>query len=85
MPRCSRNFQDKVDRSKMNGKGRFTYKDGKWYEGEYVNDKKEGYGVYFWDSKTYEGEWKAGKMHSTGWLTNEKGRRKYQFNEVVRR
>ena len=30
----------------MHGKGQFVWPDGKTYEGEFVNEKKEGYGVY---------------------------------------
>jgi len=42
----------------MHGKGRYTWKDGRAYEGEYVDDKKHGFGVYTWpDGRRYEGEW----------------------------
>jgi hypothetical protein len=40
----------------MNGMGVFTWKDGKKYEGEYLNDKKHGYGRIVWpDGRVYEG------------------------------
>lgn len=32
----------------MHGKGVYTWKDGRKYEGEYINDKKHGNGVYTW-------------------------------------
>jgi hypothetical protein len=32
----------------MNGKGVFTWKDGRKYEGEYVDDKKQGKGTFEW-------------------------------------
>lgn len=32
----------------MHGKGVYTWKDGRVYDGEYVEDKKNGYGVYRW-------------------------------------
>ena len=32
----------------MNGKGIYKWIDGKMYEGEYINDKKHGYGVFTW-------------------------------------
>jgi MORN repeat. len=32
----------------MHGKGVFLFKDGRKYTGEYVEDKKEGYGVFEW-------------------------------------
>ena len=42
----------------MHGKGVFTYKDGKVYKGDYVNDKKEGHGVCEWpDGRSYDGSW----------------------------
>ena len=53
----------------MNGRGIYTWKDGRKYEGQYVNDKKHGYGVYVWpDGRSingnyleYEGFWSNGK------------------------
>lgn len=40
----------------MHGKGIFTWLDGRKYEGEYVNDLKEGYGVFSRsDGKVYDG------------------------------
>ena len=32
----------------MHGRGIFEWPDGRKYDGEYVNDKKEGYGVFEW-------------------------------------
>ena len=32
----------------MNGKGNFVFQDGREYDGEYINDKKEGYGEFKW-------------------------------------
>lgn len=32
----------------MDGKGEFTWSDGRKYVGEYVDDKKQGYGVFSW-------------------------------------
>ena len=35
--------------------------------GEYLNGKKEGFGVYVWgDGRRYEGFWKEGKQHGDG-------------------
>lgn len=40
----------------MNGKGLYKWPDGKYYLGEFKNDKKDGYGTYVWaDGKKYEG------------------------------
>lgn len=66
------------------GKGKFTYADGKTYEGDYLHNKKNGYGVYKWEGKVYEGPWVDGKMHGQGWLTNEFGRKKYEFRNGMR-
>jgi hypothetical protein len=32
----------------MHGRGTFTFKDGRKYIGEYIEDKKEGYGTFEW-------------------------------------
>jgi hypothetical protein len=46
----------------MNGNGKFTWPDGKQYDGEYVDDLKEGTGIFKWpDGKEYEGPWVKGK------------------------
>lgn len=38
--------------------GVYKLNDGSVYEGEFKNDKIEGYGKFIWsDNKTYEGEW----------------------------
>lgn len=46
----------------MNGQGKVIWKNGKSYEGNFVDDIREGYGVYKYDDvKKYEGMWKNGK------------------------
>lgn len=51
----------------MHGQGKFTWPDGRVYEGDYVLDKMEGYGIYTWtDGKQYEGQWLRGKHHGKG-------------------
>lgn len=46
----------------MEGKGIFKWPDGKKYDGEYVNNHKEGTGtMYNEDGSYYKGEWKNGK------------------------
>ena len=32
----------------MHGKGKIAWPDGREYEGDYVDDKKHGYGVFKW-------------------------------------
>jgi hypothetical protein len=56
-----------------NGQGRSVYADKTEYEGSFVNDVIEGYGVFKGQNQTYEGTWKNGKMHGTGkseWKNN---------------
>jgi hypothetical protein len=51
----------------MHGVGVYTWKDKKQYEGEYFDDKKQGYGKYIWpDGRLYRGYWKDGKQHGLG-------------------
>lgn len=46
----------------MHGFGIYAWKDGRKYEGEYLNDKKHGQGTYTWaDGRKYTGGWKSGK------------------------
>ena len=36
--------------------------DGKYYEGDFYDDKKQGLGVYNWpDRRQYDGQWVDGK------------------------
>lgn len=51
----------------MHGKGVFIWPDGRKYEGEYKNDKKEGYGEFEWnDGRKYKGKWINGKQNGEG-------------------
>mgnify|MGYP003440447615 CR=1 FL=1 len=46
----------------MHGHGLLVWKDGKQYEGDFVNDKREGTGKFTWaDGRVYMGEWLNGK------------------------
>ena len=45
----------------MHGRGVFTWPDGRNYEGDYVEDKKEGQGAFTWpDGRKFDGGWKNG-------------------------
>ena len=71
----------------MNGKGVFTWADGRRYEGEFKDDKREGYGEHFWpDGTKYKGNWVNGfqegkgscyKLETKNWIegTWKKGKR----------
>ena len=68
----------------MQGLGVALWADGRRYEGNYVSDKKHGYGIYKWREKrkTYEGGWKQGKQHGPGISVSADGTVSYaMFNE----
>ena len=56
----------------MVGKGVFIWvyyikshnqNDGKRYEGQYFDDKKEGQGTFYWpDGRQYKGQWKYDQL-----------------------
>ena len=49
--------------------GKFLWKNGNYYQGDFYNDIFNGYGIYRWGSeRTYEGNWKNGKMDGKGKL-----------------
>jgi len=51
----------------MHGRGVFSWKDGRKYTGEYVEDKKSGHGTFEWpDGRKYIGSWLNGKQHGEG-------------------
>ena len=48
-------------------KGKFTWTDGSFYDGEIKNNIFEGYGRFRWkEGREYIGFWKNGKMHGKG-------------------
>ena len=57
----------------MHGKGVFTWADGRKYEGEYYDDKKQGHGIFHWpDGRQYDGYWMSGKQQGVGIYFNAK-------------
>jgi hypothetical protein len=51
----------------MHGKGLFKWPDGTEYEGDYVNNLREGLGEYRWkNGKKFKGMFKGGKQHGKG-------------------
>lgn len=59
----------------MNGIGKFLWPDGYYYEGEYVNDIKEGKGKFVWpDRRVFQGIWKRGKRNGIGTMTFANGK-----------
>jgi hypothetical protein len=58
----------------MHGYGVFTWPDGRRYEGEYVDDKKQGRGMFQWsDGRKYIGGWYNGKQHGKGTYVSVNG------------
>ncbi|CAI2378864.1 unnamed protein product [Moneuplotes crassus] len=69
-------YQGQVNKKTGLKHGRGTYEwnsgDGKGarYVGDWVNDKKEGYGIYYYaNGDKYEGEWMKGNKHGLGVMT----------------
>ena len=61
----------------MHGEGEFSWDDGRFYKGSYVDDKKEGFEVFTWpDGRKYEGGWKNGLQHGQASYTTSKGETK---------
>jgi hypothetical protein len=47
----------------MSGKGKYTYPDGRKYEGEWLQEERSGQGTLtFPDGSKYEGQWLDGKQ-----------------------
>lgn len=63
----------------MHGYGEFRWIDGKKYAGFYIQDKKEGFGIYFWAKplRIYIGFWKNGKQDGIGKYFNGNKEPKY--------
>ena len=58
----------------MNGFGLFLWRDGRFYKGEYLEDKKHNYGIYYsHGNKKYEGFWYNGNQSKLGKLTKKDG------------
>ena len=50
------------------GKGKLTRPNGDTYEGDWKEDKREGFGIQFYKKSghKYEGMWKNGNIHGHG-------------------
>jgi hypothetical protein len=69
----------------MNGIG--IYINDITYEGEYKEDKRTGYGIYYWtDGRIYRGYWYNGSMHGLGiYTSSNKNKEKYGLWEMGKR
>ena len=46
----------------MHGPGFLKWNDGRSYNGEFFEDKKQGFGIFTWpDGRKYIGNWDKGK------------------------
>ncbi len=57
------------------GQGKIIYENGTTYEGQWVNGKYEGTGIYTWDKGSFVGTWKNGSYHGTGTMTWSDGQK----------
>ena len=61
---------DQNEAGQKHGVGRYTWKDGSYYDGQWKNDEREGKGKYTYPSGgVYDGEWKDSKPHGNGTYT----------------
>jgi hypothetical protein len=61
----------------MEGKGKMTWPDQSYYEGEFKNGKMEGRGTKVWASgNKFVGQWKNDVQHGTGVFYNFKDQTK---------
>lgn len=56
-----------------NGKGKFFYQEGSFYDGEWKNNNMHGYGkLYYSNGKlAYEGDWFIDQFHGRGKVFND--------------
>ena len=66
-----------MHRGKRNGKGRFYYKEGSYYDGDWLNNKMHGFGTLFYPngSVAYEGEWQNDEFNGKGIVYNDQQRK----------
>ena len=58
------------------GKGKFYYKEGSYYDGNWKTNKMDGYGVLYYPngSVAYEGEWREDEFDGKGTVFNDQQR-----------
>ena len=64
-------FIGELKNGKKEGKGTAYYNNGDKYEGEFKNDLRDGYWIYFYGNEKYKddvyiGYWKEGKFEGKG-------------------
>lgn len=63
-------------KSMRHGKGKFYYKEGSYYDGNWKANKMDGYGVLYYPngSVAYEGEWREDEFDGKGTVFNDQQR-----------
>ena len=56
-------FQGKYEKGKKQGQGKYVWKDGSYYEGDFKADNIEGEGVYFSKNCTFRGQFRENVKH----------------------
>ena len=61
--------------NQLNGKGKYTWPDGSWYDGDVVQGLRHGEGTYYTPTgeSTYIGQWKNGVRCGKGVLKFKTG------------
>jgi hypothetical protein len=68
----------------MEGRGTESWADGRKYEGEFKNGKKDGEGTFMWpNGNKYIGAWRKDKMHGNGIYIDQKEGSKRQGEWVM--
>jgi hypothetical protein len=61
------------ENDKKYGIGKEVFQIDEFYEGNYVNGKPHGFGIYHAKEILYEGDWSNGLKHGNGKWTNKNG------------
>ncbi|KAG6544559.1 hypothetical protein Mapa_013981 [Marchantia paleacea] len=60
------------------GKGRLTFPDGSFYDGQWKQGKRAGAGAFYYaNGDLFQGSWKDDVMHGKGWMYYHNGDRLY--------
>uniref|UniRef100_A0A8D0HI74 MORN repeat containing 1 n=1 Tax=Sphenodon punctatus TaxID=8508 RepID=A0A8D0HI74_SPHPU len=70
-------YEGEWKQGKKHGHGKLSFKDGSYYEGEFVDGEIVGNGLRYWAStgNTYSGQFLLGELHGHGVLQYEDGRK----------
>ena len=68
----------------MNGHGYYTWPEGGYYKGNYINNIKEGEGEFMWpDGRIFKGTFKEGKPNGKGILIINNIEKEVEFNNGI--